>query len=69
MLGIDARDRVADGQPLSGRFLGLDAITGAIAPGLRADLVLLDDQMTVQRTWIAGMECLKQTFAGSDIEI
>lgn len=35
-------------------FLGLDDRRGRIAPGYCADLVLLDDDLKVQRTWIAG---------------
>jgi N-acetylglucosamine-6-phosphate deacetylase len=35
-------------------FLGLAGETGAIAPGLRADLVLMRDDFTVADTWIAG---------------
>jgi N-acetylglucosamine-6-phosphate deacetylase len=36
-------------------FLGLAAKTGAIAVGLRADLVLMDEDFSVKKTWIAGM--------------
>ena len=36
-------------------FLGLGNVTGAIAAGLSADLVLLDDDFTVRRTWIGGV--------------
>ncbi|MGN6621088.1 MAG: N-acetylglucosamine-6-phosphate deacetylase [Sphingomonas sp.] len=36
-------------------FLGLGNVTGAIAAGLAADLVLLDDDFTVRRTWIGGV--------------
>jgi N-acetylglucosamine-6-phosphate deacetylase len=43
---------MASGAPAS--FLGLDGETGRIAPGLWADLVLLDDDLTVLETWIAG---------------
>ncbi len=44
--------RMASGNPAA--FLGLAGETGAIAPGLRADLVHLDDDRCVTRTWIAG---------------
>jgi len=37
------------------RALGLDHETGAIRPGLRADLVLLNADGLVQRTWISGV--------------
>ena len=35
-------------------FLGLHAELGRIAPGYRADLVLIDEQVNVLDTWIAG---------------
>lgn len=35
-------------------FLKLDHELGRIAPGYRADLVLLDEHMQVQNTWIGG---------------
>jgi N-acetylglucosamine-6-phosphate deacetylase len=35
-------------------FLGLGDRIGAIAPGMRADLVLLDETYQVQETWIGG---------------
>lgn len=44
--------RMASGNPA--RFLRLERETGAIAPGLRADLVHLDAQHRVRATWIAG---------------
>lgn len=37
-------------------FLGLGDRTGAIAPGLRADLVLIDDTFTVRESWIGGVD-------------
>ncbi len=35
-------------------FLGIENETGSIAPGLRADLVVADDQLNVIETWIGG---------------
>jgi len=35
-------------------FLGLGDRIGALAAGMRADLVLLDDDFTVRETWIGG---------------
>jgi N-acetylglucosamine-6-phosphate deacetylase len=35
-------------------FLRLDHELGRIAPGYRADLVLLDESLSVKQTWIAG---------------
>lgn len=37
-------------------FLGIDDTHGHIAPGHRADLVLLDGALRVQRTWVGGLE-------------
>jgi N-acetylglucosamine-6-phosphate deacetylase len=36
-------------------FLGLGDQTGAIATGLRADLIAADDDLTITSTWIAGV--------------
>ena len=44
--------RMASATPAT--FLGLGDRRGAIAPGMRADLVLLDDDFAVHETWIAG---------------
>lgn len=54
LLGCDivTASRMASGNPA--RFLRLDHETGAIAPGLRADLVHLDETRAVTATWIAG---------------
>jgi N-acetylglucosamine-6-phosphate deacetylase len=38
------------------QFLRLDHELGRIAPGYRASLVLLDDDIRVHRTWIDGQE-------------
>lgn len=54
MLGLDivAASRLASGNPA--RFLRLERETGAIEPGLRADLVHLDADWRVTATWIGG---------------
>ena len=54
MLGCSMMDasRMASGNPA--KFLRLEQETGAILPGLRADLVHLDVQRRVRRSWIAG---------------
>jgi N-acetylglucosamine-6-phosphate deacetylase len=41
------------------RFLGLDNERGALIPGARADLVALDQELTVVATWIDGIENAK----------
>jgi N-acetylglucosamine-6-phosphate deacetylase len=54
MLGLSLAEasRMASGNPAA--FLGLDLTMGRIAPGHRADLVLLNDDLQVQETWIGG---------------
>jgi N-acetylglucosamine-6-phosphate deacetylase len=37
-------------------FLRLDHELGRIAPGYRANLVLLDEELMVRSTWIDGLE-------------
>ncbi|MEA3149887.1 MAG: N-acetylglucosamine-6-phosphate deacetylase [Gammaproteobacteria bacterium] len=53
-LGLDlpAAARMASEYPAE--FLGLGAELGRIAPGYRANLVLVDDDVRVQRTWVEG---------------
>jgi N-acetylglucosamine-6-phosphate deacetylase len=53
-LGVPLEEacRMASAYPAD--FLGLGGELGRIAPGYRADLVLLDDALTVQGSWIAG---------------
>ncbi|HVR75388.1 MAG TPA: amidohydrolase family protein, partial [Planctomycetota bacterium] len=43
---------LATGNPA--RVLGIERSRGEIAPGRRADLVLLDEDMKVLGTWLAG---------------
>jgi N-acetylglucosamine-6-phosphate deacetylase len=52
-LSIAEAARMASEYPAA--FLGLDQELGRIAPGFRANLVLLDDELQVQRTWIEGV--------------
>jgi N-acetylglucosamine-6-phosphate deacetylase len=53
-LPIEAALRMASLTPAT--FLRLDRERGRIAPGYRADLVLLDDDLHVTATWIEGVE-------------
>ncbi len=55
MLGITLPEavRMASGYPAA--FLGLQDNIGRIAPGLRANLVLADDALSVRETWIDGV--------------
>jgi len=52
-VGIDLADAVAAASGRPARLLGLHD-RGVIAPGRRADLVALTDDLTVQRTWVRG---------------
>lgn len=51
-LPLDEACRMASQYPAD--FIGLAGELGRIAPGYRADLVVLDDTLNVQGTWIAG---------------
>jgi N-acetylglucosamine-6-phosphate deacetylase len=51
-LPLDEACRMASQYPA--QFIGLGDTLGRIAPGFRADLVLFDDDVSVQGTWIAG---------------
>jgi N-acetylglucosamine-6-phosphate deacetylase len=55
MLGVSIAEasRMASRNPA--QFLGLGDELGRIAPGYRADLVLMDDDFTVRETWIGGV--------------
>jgi N-acetylglucosamine-6-phosphate deacetylase len=52
-LGLEQAVEMATSSPA--RFLGLGNETGAIAPGLRCDLVAVRDDFTVASTWIGGI--------------
>jgi N-acetylglucosamine-6-phosphate deacetylase len=52
-LNITEAARMASEYPAE--FLGLGHELGRIAPGYRANLALLDDDLKVQRTWIEGV--------------
>ena len=54
MLGVDLASAARMASLSPARFLGLDGQLGVIAPGYRADLVLVDDRLDVLETWIGG---------------
>jgi N-acetylglucosamine-6-phosphate deacetylase len=54
MLGLGLADALTMASANPAAFLGLDDVLGFIAEGYRADLVLLDDELDVVETWIAG---------------
>ena len=53
-LPLDEACRMAAQYPAE--FLGIGGTNGRIAAGYRADLVLLDGEVRVQRSWIGGVE-------------
>ena len=54
--GVSLRTAVAMASAVPAHFLRLADETGTIAPGLRADLILVDDDLHVLRSWIGGRE-------------
>ena len=55
LLDLDLAQAARMASEYPAAFLGLDQELGRIAPGYRANLVLLDDTLHVQRTWIDGI--------------
>jgi N-acetylglucosamine-6-phosphate deacetylase len=55
-LGVELGDALRMASTSPAAFLRLDGELGRIAPGYRADLVLLDDDLQVRSTWIDGDE-------------
>jgi N-acetylglucosamine-6-phosphate deacetylase len=53
-LGLALPDVLRMASLVPASFLRLDHELGCIAPGYRADLVLLDEDLKVRQTWIAG---------------
>ncbi len=54
MMRVDLTTACQMASQTPARFLGLGADYGQLAPGYRADLVHLNDDLHVQATWIAG---------------
>jgi N-acetylglucosamine-6-phosphate deacetylase len=54
MLGLPLESAVRMATRHPARFLRLEQDLGRIAPGMRANLVLADDDMNVEATWIDG---------------
>lgn len=54
--GTDLCGAVAMASAVPAAFLRLGQRTGAIVEGLAADLILVDDRLEVQRSWIGGVE-------------
>ena len=53
-VGLGLQDAVKLATTNPARFMRLDAERGSLVPGKRADLVLLDDALTVQKTIVGG---------------
>jgi N-acetylglucosamine-6-phosphate deacetylase len=56
LTGLDLAGAAAMASTNPAAFLGLGGELGQIAPGFRADLTLLDDELQAKRTWIAGQD-------------
>jgi N-acetylglucosamine-6-phosphate deacetylase len=56
MLGLPVEGALRMASLTPATFLRLERERGRIAPGYRADLVLLDDDLRVTTTWIEGVE-------------
>jgi N-acetylglucosamine-6-phosphate deacetylase len=54
MLGLALPEAVRMASQYPAEFLGLAHELGRIAPGLRANLVLMDESYSVLDTWIDG---------------
>ena len=54
LMGVDLAAAVRMGSINPARAIGIEGTTGALCPGLRADLALLDQDGHVTRTWISG---------------
>jgi len=56
LLGLPLEEAVCMASTWPAEFLGLGDSHGRIAPGYRADLVVLDDEYRVRQSWIGGNE-------------
>ena len=56
MLGLDLAEAARMASFYPAEFLGLGGELGRVAPGYRADLVLLDADLAVSETWINGLD-------------
>ncbi len=54
MLGVDLPEALRMASQYPAEFLGLEKTHGRIEPGFVADLVALDDEITVSETWCRG---------------
>ncbi|EIM26281.1 N-acetylglucosamine-6-phosphate deacetylase [Microvirga lotononidis] len=61
-LGLGLPDVLRMASLIPAQFLRLDHELGRIAPGYRADLLLLDGSLQVQQTWIRGEALVNAPF-------
>ena len=61
LLGLELTEAVRMASQYPAEFLGLGGELGRIAPGYRASLVLVDDGLQVQATWIDGKSIMSST--------
>ncbi|MGL5360412.1 MAG: amidohydrolase family protein, partial [Shewanella sp.] len=61
MLGLPLSEALRMAALYPAQFLGIDAMHGRIALGQRADLVVLDEQLRVQESYIAGDAACRST--------
>jgi len=54
LLGLDIVEAARMASEYPAEFLGIGHELGRIAPGYRANLVLMDDELNVRKTWIDG---------------
>ena len=54
LLGLAPEEALRMASLYPARFLGLDRQLGRLAPGYRADIVLLDDRLRAAGSWLAG---------------
>lgn len=66
--GADVRlvSRMASGSPAA--FLGLDRERGTLAPGMRADFVILDADLQPVQTWIGGVKVAGRETSDARVE-
>jgi N-acetylglucosamine-6-phosphate deacetylase len=55
LLGLSVAEAARMASEYPAAFLGVDHELGRIAPGFRANLVLMDDELRVRRTWVEGI--------------
>jgi N-acetylglucosamine-6-phosphate deacetylase len=52
--GVDLRDAVTAATATPARLLGIDAVVGSLTPGLRADVLVVDDDLSPVRVMKSG---------------